>query len=91
MIGAAVEAHQINGHVVFLRGEAGKRQRLFRIAMIAGGINAVRHIVADHSVLHSLLIALAKVLEDHLPHSLNRRPAVRGQLGRDTRRRYGLC
>ena len=40
-----------------------------------------RHDVADRPVLHHLLVALRKVVEDHLAHRLEGLAAVVGELG----------
>ena len=47
----AVNRHEINRHMIFLRADHGECQRLRGIAMITGGIDVVRNGVADHSAL----------------------------------------
>src|ERR1043166_2239717 len=72
----AVEAHHVNGHVVFLGGETGERQRLLGVAMIARGIKFVRHKVADHAVLDPFLEVLVEVLENDVANLLDRAAAI---------------
>ena len=64
--------HEVERHVVLLRGQRGERQRLLRIAMIAGRIHAVGYEVTDHAVLHAFLIALGQILKDDHANGLQR-------------------
>lgn len=52
--GVEVEGHEVDGEVVFLRGQGGDGQRLARVAVIAGGVDGVGDEVADHAVLDPL-------------------------------------
>jgi len=75
----AIDAHEVERHVILLRSHTRKGQRLFWIAVIPGRIDAVGDVVTDHAVLHALFEWLVEVLEDHLAQRLQRLAAIFGQ------------
>ena len=72
----AVDAHEVQRHVPLLRRKGRERQRLFRVAVVPRRIDPVRDVVSDHPVLNPLLITLVQVVQDHLPHRLDRPPPI---------------
>ena len=81
LVGIAVDEAQMERHVILLGGEAHVGERLAGVAVVAGGEHPMRHVVADHAVLHALLDALpVEVLDDDGAHGLERGAAVGGEL-----------
>jgi hypothetical protein len=73
-----VQTHQIDRHVVLLRGQSAKRQGLAGIAVVPGRITAVRHEVPDHPILHPFRITGRQLLQDHLANGLQGGPTILG-------------
>src|SRR5687768_14156661 len=49
--------------------------------MVTGRVIAVRHKVADHAILHSLLVVGVEVLQNDRAHGLDGAPSILGQFG----------
>ena len=79
VVAVHIGAHHVDGHVVFLRGQTHVWQRLFGVAMISGGIDAMGYVVADHAVGHALFVVFVEVGENDFAHSFYRREAVFGE------------
>ena len=77
----AIDRHHVERHVVLLRRQTCKRQRLLRVAVIACRIETMWHVIADHPVLHPLFVVLVDALQDHLSYGGDGDPAIFRQLG----------
>ena len=80
--GVDIEEHQVEGEVVFLGGEGGERHGLAWVAVVAGWIDAVRHEIADHAVLHAFRETRVEAAADDGPHRLDRFRRSGGRLAR---------
>src|SRR5258708_29551412 len=72
----AVHAHEIEGAVILLRGEAGVAQR---VSIVRLRIPAERHVIVDHAVLDSLDVTAREVAKHHVPHGTDGRAPLRGK------------
>ena len=76
-----VEGHEMDGHVVFLGGEAGEGEGVFGIAVVSGGVDGVRDAVANHAVGHLFLVNGIEVGEDDGADGGDGFAAVGGEFG----------
>ncbi len=76
--GVGVMAHEVEGAVVFLGGEAAVGEGLAGVAVVACGEDAMGDIVADHAVLHAFLELGVEVGEDDLADGFEELAAFRG-------------
>ena len=77
--------------MVLLRRQAREGERLFGIAVITGRVNTVRHVVADHAVLHALLVSFRQVLEDDGTDRFEHLAPIGRQRGKVLVDRFGLA
>ena len=47
--------------------------------MVSGRVHSVRHVIADHAVLHPFLVLLIEVLENNLTNGFDRLAPILGQ------------
>ena len=80
-VGSDIEGHEVDGHVVFLGGEAGEGEWVFGITVVTGGIDGVRDAVADHAVGHFFLVGGVEVGENDGADGGDDFAAVGGEFG----------
>ena len=80
-VALAVNAHEVEGHVVLLRAQPGVAEGLARVAVVAGREDRVRDGVADHAVLHALHDARVEVFADDGADALEIGAAAGGEGG----------
>ena len=75
--GIHIHAHQIQTHIILLASQSRKHQRLFIVSV---GVNAQRHLPANHAPIHGFFISSRHALPHQLKHRLHQSPALRCKL-----------